>query len=234
MDPQRPYAQLLTPIAKSLKLLRRARHHRLVDSAQFAKHEAIYRTWQKLSAKGIAACPASFAVDLLIFTDRYYIGVVVDGDIPTTDLEHWQQERIFDGFLAVHTHKSLVKCYGKYVSMQPGLFDYLGQDILGSLSKGLSSCAVQGLGANTFTKVGQAAAFVHILPKFPCLDLAGYSKIDLDALNRMLLSLFRNKGQWQLWHKWTRDGNYEVLGNLLVEKFNLRIKVDDQKYVIWD
>lgn len=211
MDPQRPYAQLLTPIARSIKLLRRAQHHKVVDKEQFAKHEAILQVWQKLSAKGIPACPASFMTDLFIFPENgAYLGVIVENKRASTILISLHQLEILDGLICVHTKGKLLKAEGNFISLHPSIFDFLNVGLLQLLAKGLSVSQARAVSASTFDSIGIAVQFLQLLGHgFPQIAWEGFSDADINEMVHMLTTLYRNQEQYLRVDKLTKFGKLD-------------------------
>lgn len=76
-DPQRQYAQLLTPAAKSQKLLLRLQHKRLLPPEQLQRMQSAFTLWQKLLAKNIPATLWPDFADLVIFPEDEYLAVLL-------------------------------------------------------------------------------------------------------------------------------------------------------------
>ncbi len=101
-DPQRPYAQLLTPVAKSQKLLLRLQHKKLSSAEQIQHAQHVFHIWQALLQKNIPSTPWPSFADLMMFLDGLYLPVLV---APFSQLEVVRlayQERTIDGYLLLN------------------------------------------------------------------------------------------------------------------------------------
>lgn len=212
MDPQRPYAQLLLPIAKSLKLLRRAQHHRYVDKRSFAKHQAVYAIWQKLAAKNIPACPGTFVCDLFIYPANYYIGLLVDPELSEEELGQLRETAMFEGLLCSHTRGKLVNAVGNTISLAPAIFDYLNENKLIGLGDEPTITMIQLAKHSRFSQIGQAVSFVQMLAKRrPSFSLEKFASTEIAVIANILTVLDRNSGQRFRVDKLTHNGRYGAL-----------------------
>ena len=100
-DPKRPYAQLLTPAAKSQKLLLRLQHSHLLPTVDITRSQAVFTLWQKLLAKNIPSTPWPHFADLLLYPDNLYLPLLVWPFPSLAPLEQAVEERYVSGLLLV-------------------------------------------------------------------------------------------------------------------------------------
>lgn len=100
-DPQRPYAQLLTPIAKSQKLLLRLRHGQLLPATDLRHSQAVFALWQKLLAKNIASTLCPPFADIMIYPDDKYIALKLWPASDLSAVKRAYQQRYLTGYLLV-------------------------------------------------------------------------------------------------------------------------------------
>lgn len=130
-DPERPYAQLLTPVAKSQKLLLRLRHQKLLPTPELVHSQAVFTLWQKLLAKNIASTPWPYFADILLFFEDQYIALKLwpFGDLIT--LERAYQERYLAGYLLVDAREVApnLAIEGQKLVVAASLADRLGSQL---------------------------------------------------------------------------------------------------------
>lgn len=162
-DPERPYAQLLTPVAKSQKLLLRLQHDRLLPSADIMRSQAIFTLWQKLLAKNIPSTPWPSFADILLYPDDQYLALKVwpFGDL--SDIEKARQERHLAGYLLVDARKdaACLGVQGQKLVVSVDLVDRIGSRMW------------QWLGGELSPWQNQVAASVAVLDVDAALDLIG-------------------------------------------------------------
>lgn len=128
-DPERPYAQLLTPAAKSQKLLLRLRHKKLLPVADIIRSQAVFTLWQKLLAKNIPSTPWPYFADLVLYPEEQYLALRLwpFGDL--APLQQAYQDRYIDGYLLVDGREAApsVTVEGQKLVVALSLADRLGQ-----------------------------------------------------------------------------------------------------------
>lgn len=100
-NPERPYAQLLTPAAKSQKLLLRLQHKKLLPPDDLSRWQAVFAVWQKLLQKNIPSTPWPGFADLLLFPEEWYIALLLHPFEHTPDIKAAADWRHLDGYLLV-------------------------------------------------------------------------------------------------------------------------------------
>lgn len=163
-NPERPYAQLLTPVAKSQKLLLRLQHNKLLPAADIIRAQAIFALWQKLLAKNIPSTPWPNFADLLLYPDEQYLALQLwpFGDLTAIEAAH--QARHIAGYLLVDARAD-APCLGVQ-----------GQKLVVSadLADRIGSPMWQWLGGQLSPWQSQTAAILAIaLDKDGALDLIG-------------------------------------------------------------
>lgn len=128
-DPQRPYAQLLTPAAKSQKLLLRLQHKKLTGPEQIRRAQLVFRVWQAFLQKNIPSTLWPSFCDLMMFLDGQYLPVLIApfGQLDAVRLAY--SERTIDGYLLLNALQdfplSVTSAGEALVGMQ--LLDRLGR-----------------------------------------------------------------------------------------------------------
>ncbi len=162
-DPERPYAQLLTPAAKSQKLLLRLRHQKLLPTADLLRSQAIFSLWQKLLAKNIPSTPWPSFADLLLYPDDQYLALRFwpFGDL--SPLEQAYRARYIDGYVLVDGREEAppVALEGQKLVVALSLADRIGRRLW------------QWLGGQLSPWQSQTAAALPPLDADGALDLMG-------------------------------------------------------------
>src|SRR5690554_1553820 len=100
-DPQRPYAQLLTPAAKSQKLLLRLQHKKFLAPDQIGRSRDTFALWQKLLAKNIPSVPWPQFADIVLFPADKYIALQLWPFANLDVLEEAYRIRYIDGYILI-------------------------------------------------------------------------------------------------------------------------------------
>ncbi len=100
-NPERPYAQLLTPAAKSQKLLLRLQHKKLLTPTEMSRWQAVFAVWQKLLQKNIPSTPWPGFADLLLFPEEWYIALLLHPFDQVSTVKAAAGWRHLDGYLLV-------------------------------------------------------------------------------------------------------------------------------------
>ncbi len=144
-DPERPYAQLLTPAAKSQKLLLRLQHKKLLPKDYIVRSQAVFTLWQKLLAKNIPSTPWPYFADLILYPEERYLALRLwpFGDL--TPLQEAYQARYIDGYLLVDPREEAppVAVEGQKLVAALSLADRLGQRLWQWLGQELTAWQTQ-------------------------------------------------------------------------------------------
>lgn len=167
-DPQRPYAQLLTPVAKSQKLLLRLRHQKLLPVPELTRSRAVFALWQKLLAKSIPSTPWPYFADILLFPEDQYIALRLwpFGDLAA--LEQSYQERYLTGYLLVDVRETepCLAVQGQKMVIANRLADRIGREMWQWLSGTLSPWQRQMVTSLPFLDVDGALDLIGLLRQY--------------------------------------------------------------------
>lgn len=139
-NPERPYAQLLTPAAKSQKLLLRLQHKRLLPSTEIERTQSVFAIWQKLLQKNIPSTPWPGFADLVLFPEESYIALLLHPFQHAATVRAAAGWRHLDGYLLVDQRKeaALLTAVDDHLVISAQLVDRIGARAWQALSRDIA------------------------------------------------------------------------------------------------
>lgn len=198
-DPQRPYAQLLTPAAKSQKLLLRLQHKKLLSPADLSRTQAAFALWQKLLAKNIPSTVWPHFADLLLFPEEEYIALLLwpfENRLAVQTAIRW---RHLQGLLLVdqRDHAAPLSQQFGHLVIAMALADRIGEQAWVAASRQLTSWQLTMMDA--LGTVDQDAA-LDLLGLFRQQSAAPWTGLEptadlVPSVNQIYFCLWRARGQ---------------------------------------
>lgn len=128
-DPQRSYAQLLTPAAKSQKLLLRLRHHEILENEKTSRAQHAFAVWQQLLSKNIPSTLWPEFCDVMLYPASSYIALLLWPFHGLETLESALKTGVIDGFVLLDTQDKAphLRLSGDHLVISHRMVERLGE-----------------------------------------------------------------------------------------------------------
>lgn len=198
-NPERPYAQLLTPAAKSQKLLLRLQHKKLLSAADVERTQVIFAIWQKLLQKNIPSTPWPEFADLMIFPAEEYIALLLHPFGQLTAVQEAVGWRHLDGYLLLDQRPDaeLLVVRDDHLLISTQLMDRIGARAWQAASRGIVPWQASLVKALAVTDQDAALDLLGLLRQYAAAPWAGLELPEqlLVPVQRVYFALWRARGR---------------------------------------